>query len=80
MKLGLTMRKLNEMCKIWFNGKGFNLVHQAKLMSEAEYLIINTDKSIKEIAFDLEFCSQQHFRGYFKRVHGSSPLTFRQLK
>ncbi len=77
-RLGVTMRKLNGLCRIWFDGKGFAQVHRDRLLSEAEYLLLETDKQIKEIAFELEFCSQQHFRGYFKQAKGMCPTSFRK--
>lgn len=76
--LGITMRRLNRLCRSWFDGKGFTVVHRERLLCEAEYLLLETEKSVKEIAFELEFCSQQHFRGYFFRAKGMSPSTFRQ--
>lgn len=77
-KLGISMRKLNGLCRICFDGKGFSLVHRDRLLCEAEYLLLETDKAVKEIAFELKFCSQQHFRGYFKKLKGISPSAFRK--
>lgn len=79
-KLGITMRKLNNLCRSWFLGRNFAQVHRQRLLSEAEYMLLNSVKPIKEIAYELEFCSQQHFRGYFYRAKGISPLRFRQLE
>ncbi len=76
--LGVTMRKLNCLCRGWFLGRGVAQVHMERLLSEAEYLLLGTDKSIKEIAFELEFCSQQHFRGYFSKSKRMSPSAFRR--
>ncbi|RYE54148.1 MAG: AraC family transcriptional regulator [Sphingobacteriales bacterium] len=76
-RLGMTSRKLNGLCREWFEGRDFVGVHRERLIGEAEYLLIETDRAIKEIAFDLGFCSQQHFRGYFFRVKGMSPSCFR---
>jgi AraC-like DNA-binding protein len=78
-RLGITSRKLNGLCREWFEGRDFVGVHRERLMGEAEYLLQQTDRAIKEIAFDLGFCSQQHFRGYFFRVKGMSPTGFRQV-
>ena len=42
-------------------------------------MLRNTGKSVKEIAFTLEFSDAYYFSNIFKRHYGISPRDFRQL-
>lgn len=44
---------------------------------EAQILLKNTDKSVKEIALELNFDDLSFFCKYFKRVTGITPQTYR---
>lgn len=48
------------------------------VLNEAKRLLIYTDKTISEIAFDLEFTDPSHFVKYFKRAVSCTPNVFRQ--
>lgn len=48
------------------------------VMLEAQTLIKNSSKSIKEIAIDLNFPNQSFFGKYFKDHRGISPLEYRK--
>ena len=50
-----------------------------KLMEVAKERILDTSKSISEVAFDLGFKYPQHFTRLFKQKVGVSPLEFRGL-
>lgn len=47
------------------------------LAKEAVWLLNSTDKSIKEIAAELNFADQASFNKFFNRLRGMSPSTFR---
>lgn len=47
-------------------------------LRRAQYLLVNTQESIKEIAFSLGFKSPEHFYTTFKRVMGSTPSVYRK--
>lgn len=47
-------------------------------LRRAQYLLVNTQESIKEIAFSLGFKSPEHFYTTFKRVMGSTPSIYRK--
>jgi AraC-like DNA-binding protein len=47
-------------------------------LHRAQYLLVNTQESIKEIAFSLGFKSPEHFYTTFKRVMGSTPSVYRK--
>lgn len=48
-------------------------------LRHAQYLLANTQESIKEIAFSLGFKSTEHFYTTFKRVTGYTPNLYRKL-
>ncbi len=48
-------------------------------LRHAQYLLANTQESIKEIAFSLGFKSTEHFYTTFKRVTGYTPNIYRKL-
>lgn len=48
-------------------------------LRHAQYLLANTQESIKEIAFSLGFKSTEHFYTTFKRVTGYTPNMYRKL-
>ncbi len=47
-------------------------------LHRAQYLLVNTQESIKEIAFSLGFKSPEHFHTTFKRIMGSTPSIYRK--
>ena len=49
-----------------------------KLIEESKSLLQNTALSVKEIAYELGFESATHFFRFFKRLAGTSPLSFRK--
>ena len=49
-------------------------------MESAEYLLKNTEFSIKETAFRLGYCNQFHFSCEFKRWKGCSPAEYRKSR
>ncbi len=48
-------------------------------LRHAQFLLANTQESIKEIAFRLDFKSIEHFFTTFKRVTGSTPTAYRKI-
>ncbi len=42
--------------------------------------LLKTDKTIQEIAYQLEFSSQAHLSNFFKRFTGTSPSEYRKIK
>jgi len=47
------------------------------LVQEAEFLLLQTAFSVKEIAYELGFESASHFFKFFKKHKGSSPASYR---
>ena len=50
-----------------------------RLMLEARRLLHFTDKSIKEVAYDLGFDDLQSFSRFFKKQEGRSPKEFKEI-
>lgn len=48
------------------------------MMGRIEVQLVNTDKTVQEIAYDFGFSSQAHFAKFFKKMKGVSPSLFRQ--
>lgn len=50
----------------------------SRRISESKYLLVETDLSMSQIAQLLGFSSLSYFSQVFRKVHGSSPMEFRQ--
>ncbi len=59
-------------------GKSINSYIVAKKVVESKRLLIETDKSITEIAENLNFTSIHYFTAFFKKATGVSPLKYRE--
>ena len=75
-KLGVTTKKLN-ICVKNSTGKTVSEVIMNRVMLEAKRLLLNSERSVKEIAFGLGFNDQAHFTKYFKSKTDQSPNTYR---
>ncbi len=51
---------------------------QDRLVLEAKRLLVHTDLSVKEVAYEIGFDEPFHFSGFFKKQTGFSPSQFRQ--
>jgi AraC-like DNA-binding protein len=52
--------------------------HTSLRMKQASYLLLNSDLSVKEISFNLGFCSVFYFGKLFKEKTGMTPLQYRK--
>lgn len=77
VEMGLTPRRLRELCRGWYGGKGVFEVVMDRLISESEFLLLGTDLPIKAIAYELGFSSSENFGTYFMRYRGLTPKQFR---
>ncbi len=59
-------------------GTGFAEYVNGKRMEQAKELLLNTGKSIKEIAMEVGFSDGNYFSRVFKQNYGISPTAFRQ--
>ncbi len=60
-------------------GKSAQEFIQVKMIEHAKEQVLNNDKSISEIAYDLGFRYPQHFTRLFKKKVGHSPYEYRML-
>ncbi len=77
-KLNITSKHLSETIKELTNKTALYHIHE-RLLHEAEYLLVYTDASISEIAFQLNFDTASHFGRFFKRNKQLSPKQFRLM-
>lgn len=78
-RLCISSKYLSSICKA-VCGETANIIIKNKLIDECCSLLMNYDKSIKTIAFDLGFATQSAFGKYFKTITGMSPMQFRTYR
>jgi AraC-like DNA-binding protein len=76
-KLFMSSRNLNLICKNIINQSVSEIIEVRKLI-EAKNLLINTDKTISEIGFELGYNEKSYFTNVFKRKSGQTPTEFRE--
>lgn len=76
-KLGLTDRKLNTICKS-INNATCSTMLSDRLILEAKKLLSNSDLSIKEILYSLNYNDPAYFHKFFKSKTGQTPGQFRE--
>ncbi|HTM91588.1 MAG TPA: helix-turn-helix domain-containing protein, partial [Flavisolibacter sp.] len=76
-KLNTTPQNINAACQKSIQKPAAKVLSEF-VLSEAKRLLLYTDKTVSEIAFDLEFTDPSHFVKYFKKTTGSTPQVFRQ--
>lgn len=68
---------LNE-CIKGSTGNSVSCLIQERIILEAKRLLYHTDKSVKEIAFELGYADYPYFTRLFSKVTGISAITFRR--
>jgi AraC family transcriptional regulator, transcriptional activator of pobA len=76
-KLFMSSRNLNIICKNILNRSVSEIIETRKLI-EAKNQLINTDKTVAEIGFELGFNEKAYFTNVFKRKSGQTPTEFRE--
>lgn len=76
-KLSITPNYLNILCKRHFYTSATVLI-QGRVILEAKRLLRASEKSVKEIAFELGFYDLAYFSRFFKAQTGTSPRQFRE--
>lgn len=67
---------LNILCKRQFQVPAMFFI-QKRVTLEAKRMILSTDMSLKEIAFELGFSDPAYFSNFFRAQTGSSPREFK---
>lgn len=76
-QLTITANYLNALVKEKMDISAENFI-QNRVILEAERLLLNTNLSVTEIAYELGFSDKSHFGKYFKRIAQISPNQFRK--
>ncbi len=77
-KLHTTPQNLNAACRKAV-AQSASVVLADHIISEAKRLLIYTDHTVSQIAFELQFNDPSHFVKYFKRHTLQTPASFRRL-
>jgi len=76
-KLFMSTRNLNLICHHIMHQTVTEIIEKRKLI-EAKNLLINSDRSISEIGFELGFHEKAYFTHVFKKRSGQTPTEFRE--
>ena len=76
LKFDYSLTYLNELFQK-YNNKTTTQYLQTEKIEQAQYLLLSTDKSIKEIAFELNYATDKYFMRIFKQVTKTTPTKFR---
>ncbi|MBI4931588.1 MAG: helix-turn-helix domain-containing protein [Bacteroidetes bacterium] len=76
-KLCTTPQNLNAVCRKTCNKSAGEIIHE-QLILEAKRLLLHTDKTVKEIAGELNFTDDSNFVKFFKSSCKVSPHQFKE--
>ncbi|TKG89813.1 helix-turn-helix domain-containing protein [Puteibacter caeruleilacunae] len=76
--LDISRITLNQLCKKYF-GKTATMVIREQLTARAKTELLYSNKSITEIAYDLNFSDKSNFFRFFKKMTGMKPTDFKSL-
>ncbi|WP_026971090.1 helix-turn-helix domain-containing protein [Aliagarivorans marinus] len=74
--LSLTSKRINEIVKADMGKTVTQLIHRRIILEANRYLIFS-DKSVKQIAFDLGFSDPAYFSRFYRKGMNESPAEFR---
>ncbi len=76
-KLFMSARNLNLICQNILQKSVSEIIETRKLI-EAKNLLINSEKTVSEIGFDLGYNEKAYFSNVFKKKSGQTPTEFRE--
>ena len=76
-KLGISAKRLNQILKENLDKTGMQLIHD-RVILEAKRNIIHSERTIKEIAYHLNFSDRPYFSRFFKKQTGQTPEEFQK--
>lgn len=76
-KLFMSARNLNLICHDILQSSVTEIIETRKLI-EAKNLLMNSDKTISEIGFELGYNEKSYFTNVFKKKSGQTPTEFRE--
>jgi AraC family transcriptional activator of pobA len=77
--LSITPNHLNETVKSIMGRTASDLIDE-KMIIEIKKLLLHTDLTVSEVAYELNFSDQSYFSKFFKKYTGVSPSEFRNEK
>lgn len=75
--IGVTTKTLNRLTKQKLNITPKQII-QYRINAEAIRMLIHTNESIKEIAYELNFSSPDYFNYFFKKINKISPTGYKK--
>lgn len=75
-KLNLSSRHLNNIIAAK-TGKSISVMIQERVLMESKRLLLHSEKTVAEIAYELGFNDKAYFHRYFKKRADKTPLEFR---
>lgn len=75
--LSKSPKTLSNLFALYNQHSPLHVIHE-RIALEAKRLLLYTDKSTKEIAFELNFSEVPHFSRFFKNQAGQAPSEFRE--
>lgn len=76
-RMNVSPKHLNNLCKKALDKTVINLVHE-RIVTEAKRMLLFTDYTISQIAYELGYFDKSYFMRFFKKNIGETPETFRQ--
>ena len=78
-KLDISERELNRAFK-QHAGEPPTVVWRKIRLAHGHWLLINTSRTVTQIALECGFADGAHFSRWFKKTHGESPMEFRKRR
>ncbi|MES2447674.1 MAG: helix-turn-helix domain-containing protein [Bacteroidota bacterium] len=76
-KLGVSSKRLNQILKEKLDKTGMQLIHD-RIILESKRMIIHSERTIKEIAYELGFSDRPYFSRFFKKQTKLTPEEFQK--
>lgn len=76
-KIGISSKRLNQILKEKLDKTGMQLIHD-RIILEAKRMIIHSERTIKEIAYELGFSDRPYFSRFFKKQTSLTPEEFQK--
>lgn len=76
-KLDISSKRLNQILKDKLAKTGTQIIHD-RIVLEAKRMIIHSEQTIKEIAYELGFSDRPYFSRFFKKQTGQTPDEFQK--